>query len=260
MSDLFKSPRALFDRAVRHINEYIEESAKVASQIKYDGPYISLDSETQENLHSIRVTNDVDLLPLGCVAFDAISCLRSVMDQVVFAATSFITGKENPKYTKFPFGESEDDARSQFGKVGKNKGSAFDVPENIHDLLISFGPFKEGRNGLWQFNRVRNTGIHRVIAPSAVAARRPLRFDRGVMGSIKFVNEWSPETKEAVFLREKGNFGADFSYQITGIDISFGNDTELAEHRVVDSLHALAKTTAKIIMQVEAECKRVVGQ
>lgn len=225
--------------------------------MEYDGPHVSLDSETQENLHSIRITNDIDLLPLGCVAFDAISCLRSVMDQVVFAATSLVTGKENPKYTKFPFGESEGEARSQFGKIGKNKGSAFDVPEILHDLLISFGPFKEGRNGLWQFNRVRNTGIHRVIAPSAVAVRRPFQHNSGVTGSVKFVNEWNPETREAIFLREKDNFEADISYRITGIDISFGNDTELAEHRVVDSLHALATTTATIIKQVESKCERV---
>lgn len=257
MEDFFKSPLALFDRANEHVNEYRRIIEEIVPHFEYEEK-IFVDEVTQENLYAIQISDDIDLLSIGCVAFDAISCLRSVMDQVVFAASCVIKKSDNPNRTKFPFGEAEHDARKQFEAVGKNRGAASGVPAELHNVLISFEPFKGGRYGLWEFNSIRNTGIHRVIAPSAVAVVRPVQFNNGVMGSIKFVNEWDSSKRQAVFLREKDNYFADISYQITGIDISFGASTELPGKSVLSALDHLSSITLEIIESVKHETKKIV--
>ena len=180
------------------------------------------------------------------------------MDQVVFAASCVIKKSDNPDRTKFPFAKAEDDARKQFEAGGRNPGGASGVPVELHNVLMSFEPFKGGRYGLWGFNSIRNTGIHRVIAPSAVAVMRPVQFNNGVMGSIKLVSEWDASKRQATFLREKDNYFADISYQIKGIDISFGAGTELPGKPVLSALEHLSSITLQIIESVKHETKKIV--
>lgn len=258
MEDFFESPRALFNRANEHVEEYRKISLETIPYFEYKEE-VFFDEGTQENLHAIQLSEDIDLLSVGCVAFDAISCLRSVMDQVVYAATCVITASKNrgfdPKKVKFPFSEKLTDARKQFEK----KGPAYEVPVELHNILMSFEPFKGGRYGLWEFNEIRNVGIHRVIAPSAVAVRGPFKGYNGVQGSFKFVNEWDPSNRKAIFLREKDNHFYDFSYEIERIDISFGPDTELAGKRVLEALYHLSSVTFNIIEIVQQETEKIVN-
>ena len=257
MEDFFESPRALFKRANEHILEYRKISLEIVPYFEYKEK-VFFDEGTGENLHAIQLGENIDLLSIGCVAFDAISCLRSVMDQVVYAATCEISRSKskvfNSKKVKFPVAEKAKDAREQLEK----KGVASEVPKELHDILMSFEPFKGGWHGLWEFNEIRNVGIHRVIAPSAVAVRGPLKAYNGVMGSIKNVKEWDSSSRTAIFLREKDNELCDFSYEIKGIDISFGPDTELEGKRVLEALYHLSSVTFQIIESVQQETKKIV--
>jgi hypothetical protein len=72
------------------------------------------------------------------------------------------------------------------------------------------------------------------------------------------VNEWDSSKRQAVFLREKDNYFADISYQITGIDISFGAGTELPGKSVLSALDHLSSITLQIIESVKHETKKIV--
>lgn len=158
MSPAFESARALHARGKWHLGFLtFERSGYINKQ-----PYTIIrehDPETGLNLWKAKVVVQPDP-QMACMVFDAVNCFRSALDHAVFAAVQKIGGVADPDSTKFPFGDSYKEAEEQF------EGRARRVPASIRDFLLDFKPYKGGNDLLWGFNKIRNSKIHRILAPT----------------------------------------------------------------------------------------------
>ena len=77
---------------------------------------------------------------LFCIAFDAINCLRSVLDYAVFNATAVIKGEENPDSIKFPLGDTDEAVAAEFKRDAKG------VPISLQGALQKLKTFKDGNS------------------------------------------------------------------------------------------------------------------
>lgn len=161
MSDFapFQSPKLLVERSRFHLRNFeVKEGSYFDRK-----PYVMTqedDSQRNSKFFKFKFTRPIPV-ELSVVAFDAINCIRSALDHAVFDAAVQVSGRPDPKATKFPFGNDAASAEKDL----QRKHS--EIPESLVPLLLSFEPFKNGRNALWELNDLRNQKIHRMLAPAA---------------------------------------------------------------------------------------------
>ncbi len=251
--DPFSSPDALLRRARKHINELEREASIYANRKPYS---LVVNDDLGRSQGSLKVKVDPIPVDLGCIAFDAISCMRSAMDHAVFAATKFLANAEfDPKSVKFPFGDSLEGARGQFRRRG-GRGAA-NVPHELHDFLLSFKPYKGGDNTLWGFNEIRNENIHRVLFPSAVTSRVGIGGN-GRIGEIYIVNKWDAAKSELTVAHTR-NVDHGIKLEIA-IEIAFTESSALPRKPVIGTLNAIADRTKDIVTGLRDESYRLLRE
>jgi hypothetical protein len=90
------------------------------------------------------------------IAVDLLANLRSALDQAVYASTTVLVGPDLPG-TKFPFGDTAKAAADD-----ANRGCS-DVPQDMVDFLLDFGPHPRGNRVLWALDKLRNTKSRRIL-------------------------------------------------------------------------------------------------
>jgi hypothetical protein len=119
------------------------------------------------------------------IVFDITNNLRSALDHAVFAGTFELTGRELDK-TKFPFGDTEKDARDDA------KRRCRDVPSELVDFLLALKPHRSGNPLLYGLNKLRNTKSHRVLIP--FAAQPTIAGMGEPTPGTSVAHEWDPST------------------------------------------------------------------
>jgi hypothetical protein len=157
----FESCEVLFKRAHKHFLEYhVWETAFREEYV--DSGFFETDPDSGDILFKAPKIEDPPLYASGIV-FDCVNCLRSSLDHAVFDASVVLGGHPKPKYTKFPFGRTADDAGSDLAR------KRAEVPESIRPFLLSYEPYEAGNHLLWGMNELRNGTIHQILETMTAA-------------------------------------------------------------------------------------------
>ena len=250
MADPFESPNALLARAAHHINELESEIIRFGREGRRT-PFTERDAPTGDILFKLRFDDRVTHLP--CIVFDAVSCLRSSLDHVVYGAAALITALPEPGGTKFPFGDNAKQARNDFVRKGPPPGL-----DPLQDFIIDkIQPYQGGGGeALWRLNKARNTKIHRILAPVAIRQKGSLVTGRGVhMTNARPVHHWDSEKQELTHYRVT-TFEGEPEFNLT-LGIAFVEGSNLPKGTVVAGLRELAAEVAKAVADVASEAGKI---
>lgn len=247
----FQSSKALVSRAQEHFNQFNElQNAYVASNI--DRFYTELDEERGEILCKIKIPSIDERLPV--LVFDTVNALRSALDHAVFDSARVLGSDPDPTDTKFPFGKELADLQ---GELQKQKTR--NIPLAIRPLLISFEPYKSGKNGLWQLNQLRNQKIHRILQPMALG-NEGIGIKSNFSGSFYLIEDcsrWDEDEGVLTFaIFDAAGTTADLKAHIRPImGISFGQP--LYGPKADDVLSHFIDVVDRTILSIESETARL---
>jgi hypothetical protein len=140
------------DTLKREIDAF--QSGKPYEITSYDDP------EWQLYVMTFRLFDVPDDISL--IAGDSLYCLRSCLDQIVWALAKRLGGIANPTYTQFPVMEVDNsDLRKRFNSQTEG------IPEIATDAIRRFQPYHRGTSykshPLWRLNALGNIDKHRRI-------------------------------------------------------------------------------------------------
>ena len=165
--DPFGSPKLLLSNARKHIDN-LNAAGNAFAETKPYASVCELDAETGEYVYKIRVTAP---MPgnFALLAADALSNLKSVLDQALCASVAILRPSASLDGISFPFGRS----KPQFDaaeKVGCKK-----VASEIVTLIRSFQPYETGNAPLWLMNFLTKTNRHRMLQPVLLMGENMIR-------------------------------------------------------------------------------------
>lgn len=244
----FDSPKALLDRAHHHLADLEHKSTAFFSPERYTR-FIEVDPDTGYKLYKLRFADQIPPL-IHCIAFDAISCIRSALDHVVYDATLAITDTTTRERTKFPFGRTYTDAANQFDS------NAVGVSPAIRDFLLNFKPYKEGGDEtFWAFNEMRNSTIHKMLAPANVGPRG-FRLSNGYYGKSESLNIWDRDKMELTYNRSDPATTGETHPSLT---IFFADGVPLGGKSAHGALSYIASVAAGIVRSLETETTHILA-
>jgi hypothetical protein len=250
----FRSPRALLERAGKHI-----EDANRAVETFFSPPpaeqFIEHDESGRMEIHKVRLIEDIPDQITATVK-DATSNLRDALDHAVYGASVALVGG-NPDDTGFPFAGTE--AELSRALATRLKG----VPQALRPYLESWKTFHgEGGNSLLcGLNRLRNPSTHRILVPVGSAMTAQKFHARRVMvkggGQLGYSN-WNPETKEIEYMRIGRE--STFDYELTvRFGVVFGEILGLSGKPVIPTLRNIADEVENVIDGIQAETTKLLG-
>jgi hypothetical protein len=236
-ADPFSSAKRRLARAKKHASELETASIRFVKS----NPYVrvvELDGNGATKLHKLKLTKPIPE-DLSDIATDAFDNLRSVLDQTVYAAY-VADGKTPPKFTNFPFSDTEEHWEDRArGSLSQN------VPSEIVALFRGFKPYKTGNVSLWGLNELRNVNQHALLAPLGHSSIRvtpagPFIMRAPANGSISFNPPlWTPSTwdsckNEMVIFREDPGGHLDYNLEFSPF-IAFVMCLFLLESQLLES-------------------------
>lgn len=130
-------------------------------------------------------------LSLAATVGDAFEQLRKALDHTGYAIAKSATPGGRLKQCAFPFGKTEDDARSML------KRGSREIPPEYFETMLTFRPYREGGDSLlWSLNEICNTNKHAMLT-TVVSSLGGVSFDNLLMsGTAKFLGPWDEEKGE----------------------------------------------------------------
>ncbi|MBS0253453.1 MAG: hypothetical protein JSR78_20530 [Proteobacteria bacterium] len=258
MNDKLLSPKLKIERANKHI---VDATAQIITFLNTNGNLIETFMEPEPGgLRQIIKARFLKRPPpeiAGAVG-DAISNLRSSLDHLVRCLA--INHSGSPPYdAAFPF----DKDRDKFESPGTQRKIAALSPEAqqmIRDLqpyaVSETEPEKGGNNMLWALNKLRNSDVHRLIAPiGMVTVGHKLNVQtRGHLGLNTIeAPKWVrfDEDMTAELMRVPGAASDIQGNLQTGIDIGFGDIEPVAGYPVLRVLHDFSNLAKRILLTFE---------
>lgn len=245
----FSSARALASRADSHFVELRKNISLYKKRSAYEVVNIKLPVSRYEE-RRVKIKSPIPI-EIPCITFDIVNGLRSSLDHAVYESVQFLTGKESPESTKFPFGDSYSEAEAQFGGEGKG------VPASIRDTLLDFGPYPNGDRLLWGFNKLRNRKIHRSLAPLLfrIGGMGIGTQSFGHIGELTTVAEWNEDQSEFTFMRGRNiDDSVDISFDI---DVGFDKSLPLEGESLIDVLRHVSGIVQDVTIRLESEVSRI---
>lgn len=248
--DPFESPRLLIAGARRHIDTLkarIEEYRLAAGAIStpvQQGPPLPL----------TMVIRPAHPLPADFkqIAFDVVSNLRSALDHAVYASAVQLLGGE-PASTKFPFGDSPDEARGEVKRRLKH------LPVALTEYLLAFQPYPTGNRLLWALNKLRNTKSHRLLVPM-IANLAPTTIGESEPGLITEQPTWDPHTGILKMPFQPSSTAPASMVAISiGIEIQIGTGAFLGEPAIA-LFDRLLGEVERVVSGIEAETARLLSE
>lgn len=249
MTSTLESSRICVARAIHHVGDLETKISAFMDTDPYQ-PTVEKYFETDEYIHKIKLVKPMPPM-LSCIAFDAISNLRSALDQAGFFFAKAANPSTRGKYTHFPFGDTAADAN------GAHAGMSREIPKRIFDVMIRFQPYKGGNDLLWAMNKLCNTNKHRILVPMAVATKGVSgRISIDARNSVVMINtrEWRWDHSKNEMILGRGREGADFQYDLKfSYLVSFADIDVVIDKPATDILHTLVDITGNILTALEAE-------
>jgi hypothetical protein len=251
-SDPFYSPKRTLVRAKHHVRDFEANLAAFA-----DGKYWTYVAQMDSQGRAAKVKKikfDRDFFEeISCIAFDAASNLRSVLDQTAFASV-LLGGNPNPKKAYFPMGGDA------LGLDDVIRRKCKHVPPDIISLFRGFKPYYRGNLFLPALNTLCNTQKHAALIPFR---GNDLGLKYIIHGTEWFLRyEWDPENYEINISGEPVGVvisGAEvhddgkFTFAIT-----FSHpEPVLGGSEPLALLHGMTREVERVLMATEAECRRI---
>lgn len=197
-------------------------------------------------------TPPIELAP---VAFDVLHALRSSLDHVVFDASRWLGGNPRPKFTKFPFGKTKQDA---IDDLGRKKS---EVPLALRAYLLSHKPYRRGNKALWGLNDLRNSKVHKTLGTVGMASGSTVigRWPRGGhIGHLTGIplNQWDGRKHQLTYLRATTHEDVNVDIEII-VRITFGDSPAFKGKPAISVLKQLHSVCSDIVAGVEAEATRL---
>jgi hypothetical protein len=247
MADPLHDSRYSVEHAKRRIRE-LEGEITVFNKTNPCARVLERDPNTAEYVHKIKLVKHLPVALSG-IAFDAVTNLRSALDQAGFAV-AVAAGKKG-KDAHFPFGDTLAEVQSRAGRASK------DIPKEIFDAMVAAKPHKGGNDLLWALNKLCNTNKHEIIIPMGmdsggfVMARGPMK------GPLKIsAPRWDSAKNEMEYLRTGPTTVADINYQFTCY-VAIGKIEIMEGQAALTVLNAMAGEVERVLMAIEAEARRV---
>jgi hypothetical protein len=245
----FESSAVLLARARKHVDEF-----EAAEKWFTDGkPYKLINKIDPQSGAIFMVAKVTKPIPaeLSAIAFDAVNCLRSALDHAVFDSAERLGGKPKPKYTKFPFGLTADDAANDLPRKHS------EVPESIRPFFLSFEPYKGGKHALWEMNELRNSKIHRILE-ATVARTGNVGITDGDIDRLdwRVIDKWDSRHSELTILEIAAGSRAKVNMRVS-VKIAFQEGTPFGTKRALEVLRELVTVTNGIAKGIEAETARL---
>jgi len=249
MNDSFDHPYALLERGRFHIAEL---GHALADYGRSDA--VTFFEEEVGDAHFMRLKFESplpDVIP--CIVYDAVSCLRTTLDYIVYAATVELTRDADIEFTKFPVGDDENGTKNQF------KGWAKNVPAQLREILLKVEPWEHGVGHIiWEFNKVRNKGIHRKLIPLASHVQDH-QFIPGpilVVGEMEPMQDWSDDRSTLTILRFHGWGEMRLGFRM---GVAFDDPIYFSKADVAQKLTDVADAVERIAGDVKVKTAQILG-
>ena len=248
----FESAKVLINRVkTHHLRDFEVKEAWFASKKPYD-LFSEKDQRSGMILMKARIRRPIPG-ELSAIAFDIVNELRSSLDHVVFDSAVLLGGDPSPKYTKFPFGKSPEQAENDLRRQHS------EVPESLWPFLLGFEPHKGGKESLWELNELRNHKIHKILV-GFLAASGGVGFG-GRIEHVRFdaFSEWDSSKGELTYMRIAPGAKLKGGTIDPRIKVAFGEDTEFANQSAFRVLCRMTEVVDRIVKGIEAEAFRLHG-
>jgi hypothetical protein len=139
------------------------------------------------------------------------------------------------------------------------KRGARGVPTEIRDFLLGFKPYKSGNRLLWGLNKVRNSVIHRIIAPVLFAPQAVILGDANsgsfdlTIRSFTPIFEWNEAKREFIYGRGKVT-GRGMTVEI---GLGFTESSPLGPTPLLDTLQAMKAEVDGLISALEQQTEHI---
>jgi len=210
-------------------------------------------AEANEYVYKFKIVKPMPAM-LNGIASDAVSNLRSALDQAGYACGIAFGGKG--KATYFPFGDTLAEVRS------RAMGGSSEIPPEIFAVMEAFKPYKGGDDTLWSLNKLANANKHRILSPMAIIADEfQLRnFKVLSSGPVKAAMNptWDHAKNELAFawVGKTPDLNVDCHVEVTTL-VSFGEIEAIYGQPADGVLQALVGKVDSILTAVEAEGRRI---
>jgi hypothetical protein len=235
---------------LRHTLGHVAEAEHVAKEFFQTEPFRTvLEADPSHVGYRILFVQLSEQLPLriSALASDAIKNFRSSLDHLGYAAAR-AAGKEGRR-AYFPFGDSRAEAES------RRTGSSSDIPSSILDVMLGFGPYKDGDIELWQLNKLANANKHEALVRASLFARQLVYETPGTWLNVGSKN--SSEGKIPVAWVAPDSPPLDFHIGV-GATVRF-NDTKGATFNTpaFEFLRRVGAKVESVLARVEAEATKL---
>lgn len=248
MSDPLHNSRYSIDHAKRRINELEVEIATFYRSNPYS-TVVEQDPDGRYDIYKARLTKN---LPVGIpgTAFDALTNLRSALDQAGYAVARAANTKGRD--AKFPFGDNETEVRS------RKRGQSKDIPEGIFDVMVGLQPYKGGNDLLWALNKACNSNKHEIVIPVGVVGgpgfpRMPVYFGNA---EIFPYPRWDRTKNEIELSRFPRGATPEYKFPLRS-NVAFGNIEIIDGKPLTPTLNAMASVVESGLMAIEGEARRL---
>jgi len=248
--DPFYSAKLRIARAEEHLDDL---EAKID---KYFGknPYAIVRETDADEAYEILKVQFTERLPFRwrILATEIVEHLRASLDHATWACSYLKTGDPNTKFVSFPFGKTARDVDNGVRARAKH------LPPEIQSLLKSFKPHKGGNDALCTLNDLCNTSKHALVAFVAGATAGFEIQGFGLDRPIELFDPliWDHERNEIKFARVERGF--DFKHNAKlRVFIALQHKEETSPVSAVAIFHAMILETTRVILKIEAECRRL---
>lgn len=245
MSDIFHSSKYSISRAKHHISDFERQSIEFFKTNPYSF-VVDVDVDTSEQIHKVKLIKPMPVA-LPAIASDAVTNLRSALDQAIYGITSAL----GVNSTYFPI------AKDAFHFENGVNGRCKELPKEIVALIRSFKAYKGGNDLLWALNEVCNTNKHAIICPVALTTSN-VTFSSGVFyGGIKVrAPIWDRTKNEMELFRQPKGGTSNTNIEVTTFIAM--RDVEFVDGQPADAvLKEFVRIVEGIVMAIEFETIRI---
>jgi hypothetical protein len=250
MADPFESPRAMLDRAQFHIDSLAQQAAAYLdsdphAQVTEFNPEVGFFDIKVVFHKPIPIISDV-------IAGDAISNIRSALDQIGYIVTAASRGVAGKLKAAFPFGDTITEVLS------RKSGDSKQIPSSIFDIMASFEPYLGGNTALWAVNKLSNANKHRLLSATGVMATRgPFSFASGKGNGSIFFGPFESAKNEMILARASNPDDVQNSnFNITAY-VAFASLPEVGVHSATGILKYALGSAREVLAAVEVEAARM---
>lgn len=252
MAGHFTSPKLWLAQAREDLHDFNRRERVTLSKSNTYTPFEDLDRRPGFKVVGVKVTDVPETL--STKATQIVTSLRSALDQATWQASILLGAKEKERIY-FPIAKS----KQSFEDMFKGKGSAMNIPSQLHPSLKALGGFPGGNDLLYALSAISNPGKHTKTYRVGVEISE---MDFGGFGDIveaAMPPRFDAERKEFVFYVTTISGGFNHKIEIVP-HVVFADAPIVKDRSVAHVLDQMVGMANGIVSGIEAESDKIRGQ